>query len=503
MNKFLIGGVLSPEKIYLASHSTSVELGMEPSSLEAVKRSRDKVEKIINGGSSVYGINTGFGSLSNVSIEKKDISSLQVNLIRSHACGIGAAIKKELARAMMVLRAHNLSLGYSGVREDVINSLIFFLNNDITPVIPEKGSVGSSGDLAPLAHLSLCLIGEGDVIYKGEKRNSAQVIKELGGTVLQLSAKEGLALINGTQFMTAHACLGLIEGESILDHADIISAMTVEGVKGSFAPFDKRISQIRPHPGQIKVSKNLLELSEDSEIARSHKDCKNIQDPYSLRCIPQVHGASRDAFSYFRKVVDTEINSVTDNPLIFEDAIISGGNFHGQPIAMALDFACIALAELGNISERRIDKILCPEFSSGLSAYLVRNPGLNSGFMIAQYTAASLVNENKVLSFPACVDSIPTSNNKEDHVSMGATSARKFMQIMDNVESIIAIELLVATEACEQREPLKPSKKIKVVMDMVRSKVKSLHHDRVLSEDIVSLKEMIRSKKILSEVKLG
>jgi histidine ammonia-lyase len=503
MKELLIGDKLKPEEVHQASNDRALRFNIKPSSLDLVRKCRKKVEEIINSKTSVYGINTGFGSLSNVSIKKEDINSLQVNLIRSHACGLGSAVKAELVRAMMLLRAHNLSLGYSGVREDVINSLLFFLNNDIIPIISEKGSVGSSGDLAPLAHLSLCLIGEGDVIYKNKKVNSGKLIKELGGKVLELSAKEGLALINGTQFMTAHACLGLIEGESLLDHADIISAMTVEGVKGTFAPFDRRISQIRPHNGQIKVSENLLALSENSEIARSHKDCKNVQDPYSLRCIPQVHGASRDAFSYFRTVVNTEINSVTDNPLIFDDAIISGGNFHGQPVAMSLDFASIAMSELANISERRIDKLLCPEFNSGLSAYLVRNPGLNSGFMIAQYTAASLVNENKVLSYPACVDSIPTSNNKEDHVSMGATSARKLMQILDNVESVLAIELLVASEACEQREPLKPSKKIKKIIEMVRTEVKSLHQDRVLSEDILKLKDMIRSKKILSEVGFG
>ncbi|MEI6080441.1 MAG: histidine ammonia-lyase, partial [bacterium] len=449
-----------------------------------------------------YGINTGFGSLSDIRVEKADLKKLQVNLIRSHCVGVGKPLEAGYVRAMMLLRAHNLSLGYSGVRPAVINSLIFFINNDIIPIIPEKGSVGASGDLAPLAHLTLCLIGEGEVIYKGEKRRSLDVIKELKGEKLELEAKEGLALINGTQFMTSIACLGLIEAESQLKHADIIAALTVEGVRGTFAPFDVRISQIRPHEGQLTVSKNLISLSKDSQIAESHKNCGRVQDPYSLRCIPQVHGAVRDAVNYLKKIINTEINSVTDNPLVFDDCIISGGNFHGEPIALSVDFATIAMSELGSISERRVDKLLTPAFNGELPAYLVRNSGLNSGYMIAQYTSAALVNENKVLSYPASVDSIPTSNNKEDHVSMGATSVRKFIQVLDNIETILAIELMVAAEACEQRSPLKPAKALIKILEAVRKEVEPLHEDRVLSHDIQKVKELIKSKKLLLEVNI-
>ncbi len=502
MKKIEIGKKLTIEQIRNVASGSGVKVELDPSALEAVKKNRAIVEKVLDGKSSVYGINTGFGSLSDIRVEKADLKKLQVNLIRSHCVGVGKPLEAGYVRAMMLLRAHNLSLGYSGVRPAVINSLIFFINNDIIPIIPEKGSVGASGDLAPLAHLTLCLIGEGEVIYKGEKRRSLDVIKELKGEKLELEAKEGLALINGTQFMTSIACLGLIEAESQLKHADIIAALTVEGVRGTFAPFDVRISQIRPHEGQLTVSKNLISLSKDSQIAESHKNCGRVQDPYSLRCIPQVHGAVRDAVNYLKKIINTEINSVTDNPLVFDDCIISGGNFHGEPIALSVDFATIAMSELGSISERRVDKLLTPAFNGELPAYLVRNSGLNSGYMIAQYTSAALVNENKVLSYPASVDSIPTSNNKEDHVSMGATSVRKFIQVLDNIETILAIELMVAAEACEQRSPLKPAKALIKILEAVRKEVEPLHEDRVLSHDIQKVKELIKSKKLLLEVNI-
>ena len=500
MKKIEIGKKITVDDVYNVSLNSGVKVELDPSALNGINKSRKIIEKVLSGKSSVYGINTGFGSLSSVRVENEDLKKLQVNLIRSHCAGTGKPIEDKYAKAMLFLRAHNISLGYSGVREEVIKSLLFFIDNNITPIIPEKGSVGASGDLAPLAHLTLCLIGEGEVIHKGQKRSSCEVIKELKGQKLELEAKEGLALINGTQFMTAFACLGLVEAESLLKHADIIAALTIEGVKGTFAPFDIRVSQIRPHVGQLTVARNLTALSKNSEISESHKNCNRVQDPYSLRCIPQVHGAVRDAVGYLRKVVETEINSVTDNPLVFDDCIISGGNFHGEPIALALDFASIAMSEVGSISERRMDKMLTPEFNGGLPAYLVRNSGLNSGFMIAQYTSAALVNENKVLAYPSSVDSIPTSNNKEDHVSMGATGARKFIQVLDNVETILAIELMAAVEACQQRHPLKPAKPLIKAIERVRELVAPLHEDRVISGDIQKIKELINSKKLLSEV---
>lgn len=500
MKKIEIGKKLKPEQVYSVALDPNIKVELDPSAMEEIIKSRKRVDAVLNSNKAVYGINTGFGSLSDVKIEKEDLKQLQVNLIRSHCAGVGKALDSKYVRAMMLLRAHNISLGFSGVRTELIASLIFFLNNDIIPLIPEKGSVGASGDLAPLAHLTLCLMGEGDVVYKGVIKKSHEVIKQLGGKILELEAKEGLALINGTQFMASFAALGLIHAESLLKHADIISALTIDGVKGTFAPFDIRISKIRPHQGQLVVSQNISELSKGSKISASHKECNRVQDPYSLRCIPQVHGAVRDAISYLRKVVEVEINSVTDNPLVFDDCIISGGNFHGEPIALALDFSAIAMSEIGSISERRVDKILTPVFNGGLPAYLARNSGLNSGLMIAQYTSAALVNENKVLSYPSSVDSIPTSNNKEDHVSMGATGARKFIQVLDNVETILAIELMAAVEACEQRKPLETSNALSKVIDIVRAEVSSLSEDRVISGDINKIKQLISSNKILSEV---
>jgi histidine ammonia-lyase len=500
MKKIEIGKKITIEEVHGVASDVGTKVELNTAALDNINKNRKIVEGILEGKSTVYGINTGFGSLSDVRVEKSDLKKLQLNLIRSHSAGVGNHLNEECARAIMLLRAHNLSLGFSGVRNDVVKTLLFFLNNNIVPLIPEKGSVGASGDLAPLAHLALCLIGEGEVMYNGKTRVSAEVIKELKGERLELEAKEGLALINGTQFMAGLACTGLMKAESLLRHADIIAALTIDAVKGSFVPFDIRMSQIRPHSGQLLVSRNLLSLSKNSEIAESHKKCGRVQDPYSLRCVPQVHGAVRDAIAYLRRTLDIEINSVTDNPIVFDDSIISGGNFHGEPIALALDFATIAMSEIGSISERRIDKMMTPGFNGELPAYLVRNSGLNSGFMIAQYTAASLVNENKVLSYPSSVDSIPTSNNKEDHVSMGATGARKFLQVLDNIETILAIELMAAVEACEQRHPLKPAKQLCKVVDSVRSEVKPLHEDRVLSGDIQKMKQLIRNKKLLSEV---
>lgn len=497
-----IGKSISIEDVITVSLNNDVLVVLDDSVKKKVEKSRKIVDTIVHGGKAVYGINTGFGSLSDIRIEPDKLKQLQLNLIRSHSAGVGDLLAEEYVRAMMFLRAHNISLGYSGVRLDVIESIIFFLNNNIIPCIPEKGSVGASGDLAPLAHLALSIIGEGDVIYNGEKRTSEEVIRELNGPKLQLEAKEGLALINGTQYMAAIGCIALKRSEDLLKYADIVGALSLEGVAGTFAPFDKRISELRPHCGQVKVSNNFLNLSKGSTISSSHKDCQKVQDPYSFRCIPQVHGAVRDAVSYLREVLSVEINSVTDNPLVFEDSIISGGNFHGEPIALALDFASIALTELSSISERRTDKLLTPAFNGGLNAYLAGESGLNSGLMIAQYTAASLVNENRVLSHPSSVDNVPTSNNKEDHVSMGATGARKLLKIIDNTEAVLAIELLSASEACRKRRPLRPSPSLARVIDIVGEKVQPLLDDRVISKDIDSVISIMKNGRILEEVKV-
>lgn len=496
-----LGSKITPEDVYNVATDTNVKVSLSESAKKKIEKNRKKVEEVLKKEKPVYGINTGFGSLSSVKIKDEDIKKLQVNLIRSHACGVGKTLSDKYVRAMMMLRANNASIGYSGVRPVVIEKILFFLNNNIIPIIPEKGSVGASGDLCPLSHLTLALIGEGEVRYKGKIRNSKDVLGELNEEPLILDAKEGLALINGTQFMSAIGCIALIDSENLLKHADLIATMTIDAMLGSFKPFDNRISNLRPHKGQLTVSNNITKLSKGSSIAKSHENCNKIQDSYSLRCIPQVHGAVRDAISYLRNTLSIEINSVTDNPIVFEDEIISGGNFHGAPIALALDFAAIALTDLGSISERRTDKILDPNFNSGLPAYLTSSAGLNSGFMIAQYTAAALTNENKVLSHPASVDSIPTSGNKEDHVSMGATSANKLRKIIDNLENILSIELIVAGEGLEKRKE-KSSDAVKNVLKEVRKEVLPLEEDRVVSYDIKKIKELIKSRKLLRGVEI-
>lgn len=502
MKTILVGRKLGIEDVCRVAEG-GVAVGLDPAALKKVRANRRLVEAVLDGTEAVYGINTGFGPLSDVRIGRADLSALQLNLIRSHSAGTGRPLERPFVRAMMLLRAANLAWGHSGVRPEVVESLLAFLNEDIVPVIPEKGSVGASGDLAPLAHLALALIGEGEVFEKGTRRPAEEVLRRRGVRPLRLEAKEGLALINGTQFMSALGCLGLGQAENLARHADLVAALTIEGVMGSFAPFDPRISRVRPHRGQTLAARNLRALSAHSEISESHRDCGKVQDPYSLRCVPQVHGAVRDALAYLRATLAVEINSVTDNPLVFDTAIISGGNFHGEPLALALDFACLAVTELGGISERRIDKLLTPAFNSGLPAFLVRTPGLHSGFMIPQYTAAALVNECKVLSAPASVDSIPTSLNKEDHVSMGATSARKFLEIADNVETVLAIELMIAVEACEQRRPLRPALPLRKAIRRVRAAVPPLTQDRVLAADIEACKKLVRGRSLLDGLDLA
>lgn len=464
-------------------------------SIDKINKSRNVIEKILQSNKIVYGINTGFGFLKNTVIPNNDIEKLQENLILSHSVGVGESLNPKISKLMLLLRANALCKGYSGVREELINKILEFFNNDIMPIIPSQGSVGASGDLAPLSHMALSLIGKGNVFYKNKIYKTEDLLKSLKINPITLKAKEGLALINGTQFMSSIGVYILIKALKIIDIADTISAMTLDSLKGTSIAFRKELHIIRNHKGQLKTANNLYNLLQGSEIENSHKDCDQVQDAYSLRCIPQVHGAVRDAIDYCKNVIEIEINSVTDNPIILPDTeeVISGGNFHGEPIAIAMDLLGIALSELGSISERRIERMVNPNLSNGLPAFLTKSSGINSGFMIAQYTAASLVSENKVLAHPGSVDSIPTSANQEDHVSMGSISAKKCLNILENLENILAIELLCACQALDFRKPFKTSEKLYEVYKIVREEISFLSEDRIMYEDINKSKEIINS----------
>jgi histidine ammonia-lyase len=430
----------------------------------------------------IYGINTGFGSLCNVEISQENLSKLQENLVKSHACGTGDEVPKEIVKILLLLKIQSLSYGYSGVQLSTVERLIDFYNNDILPIIYTQGSLGASGDLAPLAHLSLPLLGEGEVWHNNAKTHSKEVLREFDWKPIVLQSKEGLALLNGTQFMSAYGVYILIKISKFSWLADLISTISLEGFDGRLEPFNELIHYIRPHKGQIITAKRIVDFLDGSQIIKQKK--AHVQDPYSFRCIPQVHGASKDAIDYAKRVFKTEINSVTDNPNIFResDQIISGGNFHGQPLALALDFLAIALAELGSISERRTYQLISG--SRNLPAFLVNNPGLNSGLMIPQYTAASIASQNKQLATPASIDSIVSSNGQEDHVSMGANSATKCLKIMENLERILAIELLNASQAIEYRRPLKSSEFIEQFLKSYRTEVPFIGEDRILHYDI-------------------
>ena len=430
----------------------------------------------------IYGINTGFGSLCNVVISNENLSKLQENLVKSHACGTGEEVPQEIVKIMLLLKIQSLGYGNSGVQLVTVERLIDFYNYDILSVIYNQGSLGASGDLAPLAHLSLPLLGEGEVYYDGFRHPAKKVLEKFNWQPIVLQSKEGLALLNGTQFMSSYGCYILLKAMKYSYFADVISAISLEGFDGRIEPFNELIHYIRPHKGQIITAKRMTELLEDSEIIVQPK--QHVQDPYSFRCIPQVHGASKDTIDYVKKVFKTEINSVTDNPNIFvgDDIIISGGNFHGQPLALALDFLAIALSELGSISERRTYQLISG--LRGLPAFLVDNPGLNSGFMIPQYTAASIASQNKQLATPASVDSIVSSNGQEDHVSMGANAATKCLRIMDNLERILAIELMNASQAIEYRRPLQSSSFIETFLKSYREEVSIVKEDRILHYDI-------------------
>ncbi len=439
-------------------------------------------EKMKSNDEPIYGINTGFGSLYNVKISNDNLSKLQENLVKSHACGTGDEVPEAIVKIMLLLKIQSLSYGHSGVQLETVERLIDFYNNDIHPVIYTQGSLGASGDLAPLAHLSLPLLGEGEVYADGFRQPAKKVLEEMGWEPVVLKSKEGLALLNGTQFMSAYGVYVLLKAMKYCYIADVIGAISLEGFDGRIEPFNALIHMVRPHKGQIVTANRFNELLEDSEIIAQPK--KHVQDPYSFRCIPQVHGATKDTIDYVKKVFRTEINSVTDNPNIFIDGdrIISGGNFHGQPLALALDFLGIALSELGSISERRTYQLISG--LRGLPPFLVSNPGLNSGFMIPQYTAASIVSQNKQLATPASVDSIVSSNGQEDHVSMGANAATKTLRIMDNLERILAIELMNASQAVEFRRPLKSSDFIEMFLKSYREEVPLVEEDRILHYDI-------------------
>src|SRR5262245_32477957 len=463
---------------------------------EGVERSRGFIEEIIARDEVVYGVNTGFGALSEVTIPADELRELQLNLVRSHACGVGAPLPEITVRAMMLHRANVLAKGFSGCRPAVIDALIAMLNDRVHPVIPSRGSVGASGDLAPLAHLALVAIGEGEAFFRGERAPGAEAMRRAGLTPLQLEAKEGLALLNGTQAMTAAGGLALINAARLAEAADVIGAMTLEALRGTPVAFDQKIQSARPHPGQQLSARRLRELIENSEIRESHRDRAfdpRVQDAYALRCMPQVHGAVRDALEHARGIVEIEINSATDNPLVFIDAreVLSGGNFHGEPVALSLDYDAIAVADLGTIAERRVERLVNPTLS-GLPAFLSPHPGTNSGLMIAQVTAAALIAENNVLAHPASVFTLPTSANKEDHVSLGMTAALKFAQVVNNVETILAIELLCAAQGLEFLKPLKPGPKLQEVYSRVRQRVPALERDAPLAPYIESLKPVVR-----------
>lgn len=462
--------------------------------------SRAVLERAIADGKPTYGVNTGFGKLANVRIEDDKLSVLQENLLRSHAVGVGDPVPREITRLMLLLKIHALGLGYSGISEATFEQLMRFAEKDMIPVVPARGSVGASGDLAPLAHLALPLIGNGFFWGPhGESVEARTVLRQEGLDVLRLSPKDGLSLINGTQMMSAYGAFILHRSLQLEKTADILSAMSLEALQGSIMPFSECIHEIRPHPGQKSVAANLRLLLEASEILESHRECGKVQDPYCLRCVPQVHGASRDALDYARNVVEIELNSVTDNPLIFEpDRVISGGNFHGQPLALAMDFAAIALAELASISERRTYLLL--EGHDGLPRLLMKETGLNSGFMIPQYTAAALVSENKILCHPASVDSIPTSLGQEDHVSMGSISAVKLLQVMKNVEYVLAIELLTAAQALDYRAPLRPGRGVEVAHNYVRERIPHRESDYIFQDDLSPSMTIIRSASMQEEI---
>ncbi|AKU90505.1 histidine ammonia-lyase [Vulgatibacter incomptus] len=476
-------------------------VGLAPSSMDRLRKARALVDEIAAGDKAAYGINTGFGTLAEVRIAKGDLKQLQRNLILSHAAGVGEPLPPMETRALMTLRANVLAKGHSGVRPSTVETLLELINRNVLPVVPSRGSVGASGDLAPLAHLALTLIGEGEALFEGQRMPSRMALEKAGLAPVVLEAKEGLALINGTQAIGSVGGPAVQRAGRLLEIADIAGAMTVEALMGSHKPFIPQIHEVRPQPGQIACAANLRRLLADSEIVEAHKNCAKVQDPYSLRCMPQVHGAARDGVRFAREALAIEINCGTDNPLVFADEglIVSGGNFHGQPVSQALDVLAIAVTQLAAISERRVEQLVNPALS-GLPPFLTENSGLNSGFMIAQVTAAALVAESRVLCHPACVDSIPSSAGREDHVSMGMGAALKARQVVEHVRSVLAIELLASAQALDMRKGLRPGVGVAAAHEVIRSEIPHMDNDRELHLDIAAVSRMIDDGRILAAV---
>ncbi|MFW9772682.1 MAG: histidine ammonia-lyase [Candidatus Thorarchaeota archaeon] len=462
-----------------------------------INKSFEAVQAIAESDKLVYSINTGFGSLCTTKISKEQTRKLQENLLKSHSVGVGNPVDQEIAKLMLIIKVHTLSKGYSGCSLELIKRILWHIENNYIPLVPEQGSVGASGDLAPLAHLFLPLIGLGFLSKDGVNYHpSKKILNENGLKPLKLCAKEGVALINGTQFISAYAVKVIESFLNCLEHADLVGALSLEAYLGSPQPFDERLINLRPHQGAQIVARNMRKLLKDSQLVQSHKDCGRVQDPYSIRCMPQVHGASRDALGHLIEKLECELNSVTDNPLIFsENDTVSGGNFHGQPLALPLDYVGLAASEIGNISDRRIYLLL--EGKWGLPPYLIKESGLNSGFMIAQYCSAALVSENKSMCFPASADSIPTSMGQEDHVSMGSISARKTLNIIRNLEKILAIELLCASQAFDFRKPLMSSEILEACHSYIRESIPHIHKDVILAEYIKASLDIIRSKRLI------
>lgn len=508
---FLGGGKLSVEQLFDALQSNATA-SIANEAKKKIQQARIVVEEWIANNETIYGVTTGFGEFSNVNIDSKNLEQLQENLIMSHAAGMGEEIPPHIVKLMMLLRANTLALGYSGIRLETLELLLEMINKNIVPVVPSQGSVGSSGDLVPLSHIALAIIGKSKVrIFKDgmnyktlpKKINSSIAFKKFGLEKIRLKPKEGLALINGTQMMLAYAVFIIGSAKKIIKYSDISLSLTHEALRATDKFLDERIHKLRPYKGQIDSAKNILAMISGSEIRESHRyNDPRVQDAYSLRCSPQVHGASRDAITFAEQQINIEINSVTDNPILFakEKQHLEGGNFHGQPLALQLDFLAIALSELANISERRIERMVNGALNNGLPRFLAKSGGLNSGLMIAQYTAASIVSENKVLSHPASVDSIPTSANQEDHNSMGSISAQKCFNVLKNLEKVLAIELLTAAQALEFLKPLKPGIGTSIVFNEVRKIVKPLNKDRFLSEEMNKILALLQSDKILTEV---
>lgn len=466
-----------------------------------IEQSAQYVQDIVDSGKVVYGINTGFGPLCTTLIDATDTRKLQENILMSHAVGLGEPIDQELSKLMMILKVHALAKGFSGVQLSTVERIIWHIQEDIVPVVPKQGSVGASGDLAPLSHLFLPLIGLGKVFYKDEIRNTADVLKEFGVQPVALGAKEGLALINGTQFMAAHGVKAVVEMNRLMNNADLIATLMIEGLNGSIKPFFTELHQLRPYKGNVFVASTIYNLLSGSAILESHKNCSRVQDPYSMRCIPQVHGASRNAWLHFKEIVETEINAVTDNPIIINNELtISGGSFHGQPIALPLDYATLAVSELGNISDRRVYLSLEGE-TNGVPKLLMKSTGLNSGFMILQYTTAAIASENKGLCFPASADSIPTSMGQEDHVSMGSISGRKLLQVIDNVDKILSIELLCAAQAKDFHNPLQSTPVIEALHQHVRTHIPHLEEDQPMQDIMDKALAIVKSGELIDLAK--